>query len=347
MADNIIGNMFGVDPDQLRMQRWQQAQQQNMQMAQMDPFQRASASMANAGSGLTMLGAQALGLKTPEERLSEARKQAMSGIDTGKPDSMFEAARKLNEVGDTQGAMMLANNARALKSELSRQEYETAKTSQAEAMAEKLARPEKEDKGTFKVTELPDPSDPAKVVKVLYNDVSGQIKQLPGSGQKFRDAKDGDKLKKTEEGKLQLTSILGTLKENYDELNKMGALVSENKDELSNVKARFMLTTAGQGLGGTLGTKVQSRLDSIQSLRPSLVSALKTATGKSASEMNSNVELRLALDQATNPKFGYEANLRQIQFLNDTYGLGLDIPKSGTASKALSDEDLLAKYRKK
>ena len=127
----------------------------------------------------------------------------------------------------------------------------------------------------------------------------------------------------------------------------MGALVSENKDELSNVKARFMLTTAGQGLGGTLGTKVQSRLDSIQSLRPSLVSALKTATGKSASEMNSNVELRLALDQATNPKFGYEANLRQIQFLNDTYGLGLDIPKSGTASKALSDEDLLAKYRKK
>jgi len=151
MADNIIGNMFGVNPDQLRMQRWQQAQQQNMQMAQMDPFQRASASMANAGSGLTMLGAQALGLKTPEERLSESRKQAMSGIDTGKPDSMFDAARKLNEVGDTQGAMMLAQHARGLVREQSALKAQAQQTSLATAREEALA----EEKRVPKIIEQP------------------------------------------------------------------------------------------------------------------------------------------------------------------------------------------------
>lgn len=132
MADNIIGNMFGVDPDQLRMQRFQQAQQQNAQMAQLDPFQRASASMANVGAGAVMLGAQALGLKTPEEQRAEVRRSAMMGVDAAKPESLYAAAQKLQQV-DPAGSAELVRAARQLEVEKSKLRLEEQQTSLAAA----------------------------------------------------------------------------------------------------------------------------------------------------------------------------------------------------------------------
>ena len=61
MADNIIGNMFGVDPDQLAQQRQQQIYAQSIQQAQLDPYQRASASLYQGGAGVGQIGAQMMG----------------------------------------------------------------------------------------------------------------------------------------------------------------------------------------------------------------------------------------------------------------------------------------------
>ena len=129
MAD-IIGGMFGVDPNQLRMERLNNAYQQNMMMAQLDPFQRANAQIANAATGATMLGAQAMGLKTREEQVAENRQQIASMITEDDPKSYIAAAQKAQELGDTQAATMLVQKA-----------GEVAKTKQAmslQASQEKL-----------------------------------------------------------------------------------------------------------------------------------------------------------------------------------------------------------------
>ena len=131
MADNIIGNMFGVDPDQLAQQRQQQIYAQSIQQAQLNPYQRASASLYQGGAGVGQIGAQMMGWKAPGQQLAENRKAALAGLDTNDPDSVTKAAQALNASGDTQGASMLAQHAQDLiaqKSALNAQQASTEYT---------------------------------------------------------------------------------------------------------------------------------------------------------------------------------------------------------------------------
>lgn len=107
--------MFGVDPEQLRAQRMQRAYEQNMQMAQLDPAQRATAAWGNIGSGLFEMGARAAGLQTPEERIATVRQQAFSQLNQDDPESFKKAALMLNQEGDTRGAAMLVQAGREVE----------------------------------------------------------------------------------------------------------------------------------------------------------------------------------------------------------------------------------------
>jgi hypothetical protein len=49
---------------------------------------------------------------------------------------------------------------------------------------------------------------------------------------------------------------------------------------------------------------------------------IKNATGMSAQQMNSNAEMQLYLNAATNPQLSYEANLEALKNLDRLYGLG-------------------------
>jgi len=131
MADNIISNMFGVDPDQLAQQRQQQIYTQSIQQAQLDPYQRASASLYQGGAGVGQIGAQMLGWKAPGQQLAESRKAALAGLDTNDPDSVTKAAQALNASGDTQGAAMLAQHVRDLQKTQVEEDYKKAITQKA------------------------------------------------------------------------------------------------------------------------------------------------------------------------------------------------------------------------
>jgi hypothetical protein len=85
--------------------------------------------------------------------------------------------------------------------------------------------------------------------------------------------------------------------------------------------------STGAALGTTggraLGTKAQTERDYIQSLRMNLISDIKAASNKSAQELNSNMELRAALDSLSDP-YGqsFETALRTIAKLSRDYGKG-------------------------
>jgi len=95
---------------------------------------------------------------------------------------------------------------------------------------------------------------------------------------------------------------------------------------LGNIGARLRGTGMAQAVEGAIGTTAQSERTKIKNMRPLLVNAIKQATGMSAQQMNSNVELKLFLDTATNPDTAdIDANLAALENLNALYGLGLDV----------------------
>jgi len=57
------------------------------------------------------------------------------------------------------------------------------------------------------------------------------------------------------------------------------------------------------------------------------------ASGMSAKQIDSNAELKLMLDQATDPTAGYEANMKALDNLDKRFGLSPQSQQNQTSSK--------------
>lgn len=82
------------------------------------------------------------------------------------------------------------------------------------------------------------------------------------------------------------------------------------------------VTPGGQDVARSFGTKAQSLRDSISSKRPLLLNEIKTATGMSGQQLNSNVELQTYLNTLGATRQGMPAVLRAIQSLSNRFGTG-------------------------
>jgi hypothetical protein len=117
MATDIAG-LFGITPQGLSQQRYQQDLRQGYEMAQLDP---GAAARATLQSGVGQLGrgiAGMMGVEDPQMKLFSARQQIISQTDQSDPQSLANAAKQLNAMGDTQGAMALMDFARKAQSEM-------------------------------------------------------------------------------------------------------------------------------------------------------------------------------------------------------------------------------------
>jgi hypothetical protein len=128
------------------------------------------------------------------------------------------------------------------------------------------------------------------------------------------------------DAKSQLTDIVGSLKKNYETLKEQGGIVSTTESGFGNLGARLSSSGLGQAVGGAIGMKTQEERQKIEQTRPLLLNLIKNATGMSAQQMNSNAEMQLYLNAATNPQLSYEANLEALKNLDKLYGLG-DVAK--------------------
>jgi hypothetical protein len=126
--------------------------------------------------------------------------------------------------------------------------------------------------------------------------------------------------RKANVAKKKVDEITTTIAEKYTELNKLGGVPSTSQGPMANIQA-YSAAVVPQ-VGRALGTKEQSLRDSIGQIRPLLMQAIKDATGMSAQQMNSNVELQLYLNSATSPDITLEANIAALNNLSNLYGLG-------------------------
>ena len=134
MATDIAG-LFGLTPQMYEQGIRQSAMNEGAAFARMAPEDRAIAGIYSAGAGLGRTAGGMLGVEDPQMKLISARQQIMSQTDQSDPQSLANAAKQLNAMGDTQGAMALMDFARKAQSEMAlvgqRRAAETASLAQA------------------------------------------------------------------------------------------------------------------------------------------------------------------------------------------------------------------------
>ena len=126
-------------------------------------------------------------------------------------------------------------------------------------------------------------------------------------------------------GKNLVADVATDMAAAYGTLKDLGGIKSKENSPQKNISAALQSSTAGQIGGAMLGTPEQDARDLIMSQRPILVQAIVKATGMSATQINSNVELKNLLDAATDPRKGYETNISTLNKINKRFGLGGDI----------------------
>jgi hypothetical protein len=118
MAEDIVGGLFGVNPEMYQQQQQQQVFNRAVALQNLSPFQQASVGMQQAGYNLAGALGGALGGVDPQLQRISALNAISKRIDQSNPDSMLQGAKMLADAGFTQEAFGLAQYARKANSEL-------------------------------------------------------------------------------------------------------------------------------------------------------------------------------------------------------------------------------------
>ena len=169
-------------------------------------------------------------------------------------------------------------------------------------------------------SEVVDPKDQSRMLKINTREykggtlgeagVIGIAGKEPGAAK--REEKEG-------QGKELLKTEIDNMREHYRVLNEAAAIPSSERGTASNVQAWARGSTAGQLGGRMIGSKEQDARNQIQSARLRIMNAIKNATGMSAQQLNSNVELKTWLDSLTSLTGSYESNIGILDSLESAF----------------------------
>ena len=191
----VINSLFGITPESLTAQREQALQQQAMQYAQMDPFQRATAGIYKGASQLGGALGGMLGAQDPEMQKAATLQGILRQANTTTPEGLATLAQTLGSQGFGQQAMQAMDRAQAMK-------LTGAKISAEEALAQQRGREKAAadpfqkllEKGVYK------PSSLAKYQQ------SGDVQDLD-----FKDSDAKTQVVDTVDGQLLINSNTGAI----------------------------------------------------------------------------------------------------------------------------------------
>jgi hypothetical protein len=184
------------------------------------------------------------------------------------------------------------------------------------------------------ITSVVDPTNPNQMITVDARRYQGGGGGSPGViGVAGKEPGAALRANKTEAGKTQLADDLDNLRTSFERLNEMRAIPSTGRNVVSNLMSAAQASGVGQVLGRAGGTEEQVERDVINSARMRLVNSIKNATGMSAQQLNSNVELQTMLKSISDPGQSVEAALRIIDDIDNAYVKGNGaLPKRGQTS---------------
>lgn len=97
-------SLFGANPEDIQQQRNAALNEEAMQYAKMDPFQRATMGIYRGANQLGGAIGGMLGGADPQMQRLQQRQQMLQGMDQSKPQAWLELARKASSMGDYGGA---------------------------------------------------------------------------------------------------------------------------------------------------------------------------------------------------------------------------------------------------
>lgn len=122
-------------------------------------------------------------------------------------------------------------------------------------------------------------------------------------------------------GRQRVSRILNDIRRDYTRLDEMNAIPSTERGMLENMGDYIASTRLGREAQSMVGSRASTPLNTVANSRQLLTTAIKNATGMSAQQMNSNVELQLLLESLSDPTQGYEAAMETIRRIEDIYGV--------------------------
>jgi hypothetical protein len=131
MATDSVMGLF-ADPQQIQQAQQQAALQRGIQLAELDPFQRASAQLYQGGYMAGGAIGGALGGQDPQLQMASARQSILRGVDQADAGSLRKAAQQLADMGDLQGANALAQQSVAIQAKID--EKQAGRETQLEAV---------------------------------------------------------------------------------------------------------------------------------------------------------------------------------------------------------------------
>lgn len=173
------------------------------------------------------------------------------------------------------------------------------------------------------ITTIVDPTNPNQMITIDARRYQGGGANSPGVvGVAGKEPSAALRTNKVEAGKTQLADDLDNLRASFEALDKMRSIPSTERNVLSNVASGIAATGVGQKTGQLFGTEAQVERDVINSARSRLVNSIKNATGMSAQQLNSNVELQTMLKSISDPGQSVQAALRIIDDIENAYVKG-------------------------
>ena len=118
MAENMVAGLFGLTPEMYGEQQRISALNEGITLAQLSPSARGTAMIYGGAKGLGNAIGGLMGVEDPQMKIISARQQIIGRLDQTNPTSMLEGAKMLAQMGDQQGAFVLADYARKAQSEI-------------------------------------------------------------------------------------------------------------------------------------------------------------------------------------------------------------------------------------
>lgn len=185
------------------------------------------------------------------------------------------------------------------------------------------------------ITQIQDPKDPTRMITIdarrYQGGGLGDSGVIGASGKTPKATADAMKV---EAGQSAVSDIIDNIRTSYQALDKQRAIPSTQRGALSNLGSSIQASGVGQIAGRVFGTSQQSERDVIASSRIQLLNAIKQATGMSAQQLNSNVELNTWLKAVTDPSQSIEAVNQILDNIEEFVAKG-GKPKTSQPAKPL------------
>jgi hypothetical protein len=155
---------------------------------------------------------------------------------------------------------------------------------------------------------------------IVVDTYSGRVIGSAGAEPKslIRQEKAQAKIDEQAKGQESFQSTLYNLRDEYETLNSLGSMKTDQNSSIANALGVKLKTSTGQ----LLGTKTGTAISNIEQARKSIIQDIKNATGMSAGQLNSNFELQNMLATVTDPNSSYEAVQDQLNTLSQKFGTG-------------------------